>query len=228
MAQRKASQVEHRGIGGTGALLVLCVLLAGCMSAQPVPYTGIASVAYLKPNLHDDTGRIPYLYSTQVNWSAYSKVIIDPVEVYKDTDNQFGDMPESDRGALARYMQAQFTSALAKRFTITNTPTQETLRIKLTLTGAATSTPVLSTFSRVDMAGSLYNGVQAVRDKEGLMTGWVMYAVEVRNAATGQLLEAFTAKQYPNAYNIAATFGSLAAARTGVDKGADMLAARLK
>jgi hypothetical protein len=31
-------------------------------------------------------------------------------------------------------------------------------------------------------------------------------------------------KQYPGAMNILATFGSLTAARTGIDKGADALA----
>ncbi len=60
------------------------------------------------------------------------------------------------------------------------------------------------------------------------MTGWVIYAVEIQDASSGQLLEAYEEKQYPNALNPMATFGSLAAAKTGIDKGSDALANRLQ
>jgi hypothetical protein len=41
------------------------------------------------------------------------------------------------------------------------------------------------------------------------------------------LLDAFVTKQYPGAFNVVASLGSLAAAETGIDKGADALAERL-
>jgi hypothetical protein len=86
---------------------------------------------------------------------------------------------------------------------------------------------VLSTFTRFDLAGSLYNGVQSVRGGEGLFTGSVIYAVEIYDAATDRLLTAFVTKQYPMAYNIGATLGSLAAAKAGIEKGADTLLEQL-
>jgi hypothetical protein len=162
-----------------------------------------------------------------VNWSDYSKVILEPVEVYDGPDNQFGDLSRGDRDTLANYMQAQFGQALSKRFANTQTPGRRTLRIKLTLAGAARSKQILSTLSRFDLAGGLYNNVQAVRGREGIMTGWVMYTVEIYDASSNTLLKAFEAKQYPNAINIKATVGSLSAARTGIDKGAKMLVAEL-
>jgi hypothetical protein len=78
------------------------------------------------------------------------------------------------------------------------------------------------------MAGNLYNGVQAVRGGEGAMTGSVMYAVEIFDAPTNRLLTAYVTKQYPNAMNPMATFGSLTASQSGVDSGSDMLLAQLK
>ncbi len=202
-----------------------CALLTGCASPQPVAYTGLSAASYLKPQA--DGGPTPYRYSAGANWAGYSKVIIDRVDIYQGPDNQFGDMSVTDKAALAQYMQEQFAIALGKRFTITNMPGADTLRVKLTLTGAET-TGLIGIFAHIDMAGNLYNGIQAVRGKEGLNTGWVMYAVEVSNSTTGKLLEAFEEKQYPNAFNIAAAFGSLSAAKTGLDKGADHLAAQLK
>lgn len=206
----------------------VCTVLAGCASPEPVAYTGIASSSQLRPDPKDESGRIPYRYSTQVDWRSYDKAMIDPVTVYLGTDSQFGDMPAGDRAGLASDMEAQFTRKLAKRFQITNMPTPGTLRIKLTLTGAATTTPVLGPFSHFDLAGNLYNGVQAVRGGEGMISGSVLYAVEIYDAPTSRLLSAYVTKQYPGAMNIGASFGSLEAAKTGIEKGADALVAQLR
>ncbi len=211
--------------------LALCagLTLTACAGPQPAPYHDLAAAPYLKPNPNDNSGKIPFLFSENVDWSTYRSVLIEPVTIYDGPDHQFGKMPMQDRTALAQYMQMHFTEALAKRFNLVQTPGPDTLQIKLVLTGASTSTPVLSTFSRIDLGpGSIYNGVQAIRGQEGILTGWVMYAAEISDGGTGKLLEAYESKQYPNAFDIPATFGSLAAARTGIDKGAQTLAEQLK
>lgn len=201
-----------------------CSLLAACASPDPVSYRDVASASYLRPNPKDETGHIPYLYAQPVDWRVYSQAVIDPVEIYRGPDNQFGDMSQEDRAELADYMQSEFAKALMNRFTLTNHAGANTLRIKLTLTGAGTNTPFLATFTRFDIAGGLYNGVQAIRGGEGMMTGSVLYVVELYDGASNRLLEAFVTKQYPGAYNIGAGFGSLGAAKTGIEKGADALA----
>jgi Protein of unknown function (DUF3313). len=203
----------------------LCAAVAGCSTPEPVAYRGIASAPYLKPDSKDR--RIPYLYETKVDWRQYTRTIVDHVEIYQGTDHQFGDMSPQDRATLARYMYARFSEELARRFQLTSAPGSDTLRIKLTLAGAATTTPVLGPLSRFDIAGGLYNGVQSFRGGEGTMTGSVLYAVEVRDSTTNQLLLSYISKQYPNSMNIGAAFGSLAAAKTGIDKGAEALLEQL-
>lgn len=210
------------------AASALCALLAGCGTAAPIRYSGIASSAQLAPNPNDSTGRIPFRYATPVDWRSYSRVIIEPVTIYRGADHQFGEMTEGEKIELARYMQARFAQTLGQRFGLTTDPRPGTLRIRLTLTGAATNTPLLSTLTRFDLSGGLYNGAQAVLGGEGVFTGSVSYAVEILDAATDRLLGAFVTKQYPNAYNIPATMGSLAAARTGIEKGAEALVAQLR
>lgn len=207
---------------------VLCAALVACGSPEPVAYSGIDSSAKLSVNRQDESGRMPYRYATSVDWRTYKSVIMEPVTIYRGPDNQFGDMSEADKGTLANYMSTQFTEKLRHRFVLTAGPGPDTLRVKLTLTGAATSTPVLSTLSRFDLAGGLYNGVQSIRGGEGMMTGSVIYAVEIHDASTGRLLSAFISKQYPNALNIGASLGSLGAAKTGIEKGAEALVAYLK
>lgn len=210
------------------AVLALCAILAGCANMAPVAYSEVASSSLLAPNPSDTTGRIPYRYATEVDWRAYNKVIIEPVVIYRGPDQQFGDISEQDKASLASYMQTRFAEKLRNRFALTSHRAPNTLRVRLTLTGAVANTPVLGTLSRFDLAGAVYNGVQAARDGEGTMTGSVMYAVEIFDAATSRLLGAFVSKQYPNPYNIKASVGQLAAAEAGIDKGAEALAAQLR
>lgn len=209
--------------------VLLLVVLSGCSSVQPIPYAGVASSSYLKPNTRDKTGRVPYSYTAEnVDWSGYKKVMVNPVAIYVGRDNQFDDVKQENQEELAQYMRDTFTDKLEDRFEVVKRPGPGTLRVNLTLTGAKTSTPVLSTLSRFDLAGGVYNGIQTARGKEGAMTGYVVYAVEIYDAMTNKLLTAYVSKQYPSPWNLGASIGALSASKAGVDKGAEALMTRLK
>jgi hypothetical protein len=209
-------------------LAVATVLsLTACASVQPVAYTGISSSSQLTKNRDEDSAKIPYKYAAPVVWSRYTQVLLDPVIVYRGDDGQFGDMKADDRAALADYMRDTFSRKLATRFDVTKQATPDALRVKLTLTGAEKTTAVVGQAMHFDLAGNLYNGVQSIRRGQGAFSGSVSYAVEIYDSTSGQLLRAYVSKQYPNAMNLPAAFGSLSAAKTGLDKGADALVAQL-
>jgi hypothetical protein len=209
-------------------LLVACAALGGCASTRPLPYAGLASASQLRAEPDDQSGHMPYQLNTHTDWRRYTAAIMDPVIVYDGTDNQFEDVNAQDKAALAAYMNDAFTARLAKRFTLVDRPAPNALRVKLTLTGAKTSTPFLSTASRFDLVGAPYNLVQTVRGKEGAFTGSVSYAVEIFDASSNALLDGYVAKQYPSPYNLKASLGSLDASKAGLRDGADELAARLR
>ncbi|MGZ9720234.1 DUF3313 domain-containing protein [Rhizobium miluonense] len=204
------------------------VVLAGCTTADPTVYAGLSSAAELRPNPQDKTGRVPYTYRGDVNWQRYGKIMVDPVTIYSGSDNQFVKLEAADKFELASYMRNEFTEKLRSRFAITNTPGPGTLRLRLTLTGARKTTAVLGPLSHIDIAGGVYNTVQATRGGEGSMTGSVSYAVEVYDTQTNQLLYAYVTKQYPNALNVGATLSALEASKAGIRKGADALLGELK
>lgn len=210
------------------ATLALCASLAACTTLQPVPYTGVASSSKLRMNQRDTTGRMPYEYKADINWAKYSAAIVDPVIVYNGSDHHFEKISGEDKENLARYMQVEFADKLSKRFRSAVLPGGDTLRIKLTLTGAKANTNVLNTVMHFDLLGGPYNAVQAVRDKEGMMSGSVSFAVEIYDSSTNALLGAYVAKQYPNAWNLPAGMGSMAAAEVGIQKGAEQLVAYLR
>jgi len=229
-SRRLGEEIEMAGrtAAGTLLMLALCEIVSGCAGVTPVAYSEVASSAYLAPNPSDSSGRVPYRYAAQVEWRHYDKVMLDPIVVYRGRDNQFGEMSERDKTALAAYMRTRFQETLSTRFAVTNNRAPNTLHVRLTLTGAVANTPVLGTLSRFDLAGVVYNGVQTARDGEGSMTGSVIYVVEIFDAPSGRLLSAFVSKQYPTPYDIQASVGSLAAAQAGIDKGADALVAQFR
>jgi hypothetical protein len=204
------------------------LVLSACAGVQPVPYSGISSSAQLRQNHDEDAAKVPYKYTAATVWSRYTQVQLDPVVVYQGSDNQFGDLKADDRALLADYMGNKFSEKLAARFQIVQQPGPNTLRIKLTLTGAEKTKLLVGQFMHFDLAGNLYNGVQSVRGGQGAFSGSVSYAVEVYDSSNGHLLKAYVSKQYPNAMNLVAAFGSLGAAKTGVDKGADALVTELR
>ncbi|MEX3923109.1 DUF3313 domain-containing protein [Paraburkholderia sp. BR10936] len=203
-------------------------MVSACAGVQPVAYNSLASSSQLKENRDHDAAQTPFRYAAPVLWSRYSQVIVDPVAVYQGADNQFGDLSDSDKDVLAAYMHKTFADTLSKRFDLATQPSPATLRVKLTLTGAEKTTALIGQAMHFDIAGNLYNGVQAIRGGKGAFSGSVSYAVEVYDSASGRLLRAYVTKQYPNAMNLPAAFGSLSAAETGIDKGADALVEQLR
>ncbi len=180
------SSIAARGLGA----MTLCVLAAGCAAVTPVAYSEVGSSAYMTPDTSDPSGRVPYRYAPPVDWRTYNKVMIDPVVIYRGADHQFGEMSEKDKETLAATMQTRFADRLRGRFAVVNTRGPNTFRLRLTWTGAVANTPVLGTLSRFDLAGAVYNGVQAARDREGTMTGSVIFVVEMFDSATSRLLGA--------------------------------------
>ncbi|WP_075256604.1 DUF3313 domain-containing protein [Herbaspirillum camelliae] len=207
---------------------LICATLTACASSDPVKYTGIDSSNALTKNTSDSSGRIPYSYSQAVDWSRYEVVAVAPVTIYAGADNQFGSMSEEDKATLASYMQQKFAEALRSRFRVSSSPSGKALLVRLTLTGAETNTAFLSTFTRFDIGGGLYNAVQNARDREALIGGSVIYSVEIYDAQDNRLLKAYITKQYPKPWDIGASMGALSASKAGIDKGAKALLAQLR
>jgi hypothetical protein len=205
--------------------LSVILVLAGCSAPAPVAYQGLASAGQLQPA---KDAELPFQYlSPTAELARYPKLLIDPVTVYAGGDGQFGTIAAEDRRAMAGYMQQKFAEALGGRYQLVTTPEPGALRLHLTLTGLETSTPVISTVTHLAPMGlALNTGLEADGDN-GTFFGSVTYAAELSDATSGALLYAYVTRQTPDALDVSASFGSLAAAREGVRIGADHLAKRL-
>lgn len=127
--------------------------------ADPTVYEGLASAAHLQPNPQDKGGKVPYEYRGNADWRQYNRIIVDPVVIYAGRDNQFVKMQERGKAELAAYMRNEFAAKLRTRFAMVDAAGPATLRLRLTLTGAKTTTPVLGPFSHLDVGGGVHNSV---------------------------------------------------------------------
>jgi hypothetical protein len=210
-------------------LFALVAVSTGCVSTDPIAYQGIASSKQLSVNTQNKDGKIPLIYSHgTVDFSAYSAIIVEPVEIYRNRDNQFGSITEKDKVELASYMQRSFEGRLRPKYALTKIPGPGTLRLKLELTGAKTNAVVISTVAKLMPMGLAVNGLQAARGKEGTLSGSINYSVEVYDSASNNLLLAYVSKQYPSALDVGASLGPLGASKVGIDKGADALLSNLQ
>jgi hypothetical protein len=197
--------------------------LTACASQPNVQYRDIESAQYLRPNDHSRRGHEPLIYNTDVDWKRYDSFMLDPVDIYRGPDGQFIKVSEQDKQDIAQYMLAQFQDKLLQRYTRVSSPRENTLRIRLTLTGVKPTKQFVGTATKFDLGGGPYNLVQSARGGQGMFGGSVSYAVEVYDASTNKLLKAYVDTQYPNAMNVKASIGRLNAARTGVVKGAESM-----
>jgi hypothetical protein len=208
------------------AALLLPLLVAACASSSsPVAYQGLESATRLKPVKDDEA---PFQYcDAAADFGRYRAIEIDPVVVYEGADQQFGSVSAEDRRAVADYMRAQFGEILGARYAPAAVPGPDVLRLRLTLTGIETSTPVISTISHLMPVGLVVNGGLQAAGRNGTFFGSVSYAAELSDSATGTLFYAYVTRQTPDALDVTASLGSLAAAREGVRIGAAHLRDRL-
>jgi len=194
-----------------------------------VAYRDLDSANALTGNTQDDADHRPYAnMAADADWSRYTAATLEPVVIYQGPDAQFDDADASDRQALAGYMQSVFGEALRERFkTPVSTPAQ-TLRVRVTLTGLETNTPVLSTVTKVLPIGLVRNTANSVSGGQSHNGGSVSYAVEIYDAGTQELLRAYVSKRYPMAMDIGASMGTLAAAQAGAREGAEDLVSQLQ
>lgn len=207
----------------TVGLFCVVSLCAGCASAPAARFSKISSNEVMKPYDGSRGDRRSLDFDQQANWSAYDRFILDPVEIYNGPEAKFERVERAQLDELAGAIYQEFGSVLADRFSPATGPSSKTLRVRVILTGASDSKRFMGTAMKFDLAGGVYNSVQAVRGKRGAFTGAVSYVVEIYDSQSNKLLKAYAETQYPNALNPAATAKELGAPKAGVRNGAKTL-----
>lgn len=212
------------------SIIALCLLIscASC-ATKPELYQELSSSGQLRQSGKQADKKVYFNTSLDPGrLKAFTSVIVEPARIYRGRDNQFRSLSEQSKIELARHADLHFSRELASKQLLVGTPETASLRMRVTITGAEGSVPVLSTATKLTPVGFAMSGLRSVSDREGSFAGAVIYAIELFDARNGTLIYAFVTRQYPNALNIPATIRPLDAAKAGLERGAATTATALK
>lgn len=172
------------------------------------------------------TGRTALVWrAPNLDVRRYTRVIIEPVEVYRGADADFGGADVQQQQQLADYMRGEFSRTLGQR--VAFAPGPGVARLKLTLAGLENNTPVVAPVSRVAPAGLVINLGKQVMNQPGSFSGGVTIAGQVLDSTTDQPLITFVQKRYPEAMNVVATLSSRDAQEAAIRQAAEAFKNRL-
>jgi hypothetical protein len=135
----------------------------------------------------------------------YRTVIVDPTAVYQGADAQFDGIDSADRYKAASVITDELRKELVKTFPSPAKPQADTLRLKVTILGATKTKGGIATATRVTPIGFGLSAVKSVLGKPGTFTGSVLFAVELYDAKTNQLLLAAVRRRTPDPLDVPAT-----------------------
>jgi hypothetical protein len=157
----------------------------------------------------DSPGSESWTYAQPVSaFAKYRTVIVEPTRVYQGADAQFEGIDYADRAKFASIMTNELSAELAKSFPRPAKPQADTLRVRLTLLGAQKTKGGIATATRVTPIGLATNAIQSVRGKRGALTGSLLYAVELYDARTNELMLAAVRRRAPDPLDVPATLST--------------------
>ncbi len=195
----------------TACGLALAAVTA-CSTTPQVP-SGLASASQPMAASPYATGTLVWK-KPGLNQAAYTSFIINPIDVYRGPDAQFGS--GTDTQALAADMDRQFRQSLGERYRITNTPGPNTARLQLTLVGTTNNVPVVATTTRIAPVGIVTNVMRASTGGTPTFTGTVTVEGQFFDSRTGERLATFVTTQAPSAMDLGATLTSQDAQQAAV------------
>lgn len=190
-------------------VLPTALLLSAPSSAQTEDHAPVALKSSSVMS-HDKPGSENWTYAQPRSvFAKYRTVIVEPTAVYSGPDAQFdGGISASDRAKYAAMVTDALRAELAKSFPTPARAQADTLRIKVTILGAEKTTGGVATATRVTPVGFGLSAVKSALGKGGTLTGSVLYAVEVYDARSNELLLAAVRRRHPDPLDVPATLGT--------------------
>ena len=187
------------------ALPAMLLLSGTAASAQTKDHAPV-SLQSSRVMAQDKPGTESWTYSQPRSvFSKYRTVIVDPTVVYQGPDAQFDDIDPSARQKMATVITSELRQEVAKTFPAPAKPQADTLRLRVTILGATKTQGGLATATRVTPIGFGLSALKSALGKGGSLTGSILYAVELHDARTNELLLAAVRRRTPDPLDVPAT-----------------------
>ena len=196
---------RHSGLLAIPALLLTVATPANSQTRDNAP----VALASSKQMTQDKPGTESWTYAQPRSvFAKYRTVIVDPTLVYQGADAQFEGVDRDDREKYAGMITDELRSEIAKSFPSPAKPQADTLRLRVTILGAEKTKGGVATATRVTPLGFASSALKSALGKSGSFTGSVLYAVELYDAKTNELLLAAVRRRTPDPLDVPATLST--------------------
>ncbi len=190
------------------ALAVIALFIAVPAAAQtkdnaPVALQSAGKMAQDRPGTESWTYAQP-----RPRFASYRTVIVEPTAVYQGPDAQFDGIELGDRAKYAEIITQELRSEIAKSFPAPARAQADTLRLRVTIIGANKTKGGIATATRVTPLGFASSALKSAMGKTGSFTGSLLYAVELYDARTNELLLAAVRRRTPDPLDVPATLST--------------------
>jgi hypothetical protein len=169
------------------ATLLLCAACAGRRQPQPDDVSGfLDDYRILQPG---GAGDVALVYrDPDANWPSYGKVIFEPVTLWRSGRKSLDTVPEADLLRLISDLETAVRRRLGEGFELVDRAEPGTMRIRLAITEARASDPVLDVLR--GRSGTAETGGGPLHAETRRFIERAHIEGEIRDAATDRLLAA--------------------------------------
>ena len=198
----------HRLVLRRLAIGSIAVIIASSAVAQTRDHAPV-SLPSAGQMMQDKPGSESWTYAQPASrFQKYRTVMVGETAVYQGPDAQFEGIEMNDRARFAQIITRELRSEIAKTFPAPAKAKSDTLRLQVTILGATKTRGGLATATRVTPLGFATSALKSALGKTGSLTGSILYAVEVRDARTNELLLAAVRRRTPDPLDIPATLST--------------------
>ena len=171
---------------------------AGCAhSTQATGYWGKAEpsgflqdYSKLHPAADDTEATLVYFTGDKDKFKSYTKVWLEPVQVWRGEKSDAKDMDMDDAQYLSQFLWSKLDEELRKNYVMVQSPGPDVMRLRVGITEAGKNVPVLDNLTAAYPAAMvLSKGKKYVASTESFV-GKSTIEVEVTDSQTGELLGA--------------------------------------
>lgn len=133
---------------------------------------------------------ISVYWNEQADFKSYTKIMIEPVTIWATPDAELEKVPAEERQELANGFHQALHDTLSEDFEIVQVPGPNTIRLRVALTEAVASSPVMDTISTYVPQARLVSTVFTLGSDTKAFVGQARAEGEARDAQSGALLAA--------------------------------------
>ena len=124
------------------------------------------------------------------DWKHYTKVMIEPVQLWMGEGSSLRDIPREERIRLTRLLFGKLQNALLADYRVVREAGPHVMRISVALTEAEASNTILDTISSVLPTGYVISGTKSLATGTGTFVGSASVEAKITDAERGTLLAA--------------------------------------